>query len=169
MASEKNADKLHYIVALFLRTEKSFEYLLTAYHREILRVVADYCDMPLGYCCVKQPKLAVECGMSRAELQRSIEYLIEKQLLHRATSGKLNRYRIGEKITGISNDETGILDNNLPEFELLSASNGGTYTKNSDANKYHLPPLEADVPSSSCEKNDMCLQWMHECASNRGS
>jgi hypothetical protein len=105
MGSSSEKDTYHYQVALFLRSEKSEIFELNSYHREILRVVADYCDMPLGFCCVKQHKLAVECGMSRAQIQKAIDCLIVKKLLHRVINGKLNRYRIGQEITGIDNDE----------------------------------------------------------------
>lgn len=103
----------HYKVALFLRSENSKIYELNAYRRIILRVVADYCDMKYGYCSVKQPELAIECGMSLAQLKKDTDYLLTNKLLNRAYHGKFPRYRIGEIITGIE-EELFTIDEILP-------------------------------------------------------
>lgn len=101
--NKKTEKNNHYSVSIFLRNH-AHEYNLTIYHKMILRIIADYCDMPLNYCCVKQKNLAFECGMSERELRYGCLYLIEKNLIHRVMKGKLYRYRIGEIITGFSND-----------------------------------------------------------------
>lgn len=94
------------------------EYNLNAYHREILRVIARYCDMYLGYCCLSQKTLAKECGMSEREFRNLIAELDQKPhsrdkgkfkfhgigLIYSVSSGRGTKHRIGEIITGISNE-----------------------------------------------------------------
>ncbi len=98
--------------------ELSSQYNLTSYHREILRVIARYCDMQLHYCCCNQKDLAEECGMSHREFKNRIAELDQKKhkrdkgayefqglgLIYSIGAGRGNKYRIGEVISGIANE-----------------------------------------------------------------
>lgn len=103
MAPNRN-NTYHHQVRAFLRSEISDNFELNAYHREILRVVAEYCDLPLGYCCLKQINLMKECGMQERHLRNCLNDLITHELIHRVFKGKLSILRIGQVITGVSND-----------------------------------------------------------------
>ena len=80
-ANNKNKKSYHYQVTLFLRSEISQSFELTAYHLVILRVVADYCDMEKGHCFLNLPDLLKECRISERQFRRCAAYLIEKKLL----------------------------------------------------------------------------------------
>ncbi len=94
----------------------SAQYKLNSFHREILRVIARYCDMYLGYCCLSQEKIAIECGMSIRECKNllaelsQLKFIRNKKsyrgigLIFKTNAGRGNRVRIGEIITGISNE-----------------------------------------------------------------
>jgi hypothetical protein len=83
------------IVRTFLRKpELSKLYNLDAYQREILRVIANYLDMPFGSCFAKQTVLAEECGMSVPEFKRKSKLLVDKNLLQRTKCRKLYHYEL---------------------------------------------------------------------------
>lgn len=94
----------------------SSQYNLNSYHREILRVIARYCDMQLHYCCKNQYDLSIECGIGYRKCKDVIAELSQKtymknkkqmkglNLIYTTGHGKGNRYVIGESITGISNE-----------------------------------------------------------------
>jgi hypothetical protein len=87
-------------VSVFLRSKESKEFHLTAYHREILRVIANYLDMPYGSCFAKQINLAEECGMSVRQFRDSCNYLIDRNLIKRVKCYKLYHYELST-LTGI--------------------------------------------------------------------
>ena len=88
-------------IAVFLRNPKhSKKYKLNVYHREILRVIANYLDMPYGSCFAKQIVLAQECGMSEEEFRRKSKELIELKLLQRTKCHKLYHYNLST-LTGL--------------------------------------------------------------------
>lgn len=89
----------HYQVSLFLRSKDAEIFDLNAHHRLLLRVIADYIDLPLGYCCVKQTNLASECGISIRQLKIISVDLEQKTLILRVISRKLYRYYLGEYFT----------------------------------------------------------------------
>lgn len=88
--------KAHYQVAIYLRSP---HINLSASKRLILRVIADYIDMRLGKCMVKQSSLANECGISERQFRRNCDQLIYEKLLFRYTDGKLYTYELGEILT----------------------------------------------------------------------
>ncbi len=96
-ASQNEEKKKSYtnLVATFLRNPKlSEKYKLTVYHREVLRVVALYLDMPFGSCFGKQTTLARECGMSLIKFKRTSKELVDRKLLDRVKCPKLYHYEL---------------------------------------------------------------------------
>jgi DNA-binding MarR family transcriptional regulator len=94
MSEEK---KLSYVslVRTFLRKpELSKIYNLDVYQREILRVIANYLDMPFGSCFAKQKVLAEECGMSVDKFKDASKQLVDKKLLERKKCPKLYHYNL---------------------------------------------------------------------------
>lgn len=78
---------------------KITEYI-TSYDIAILLVIGRYCDMRLGYCLLKQPELAKECGMGITKLKDRLRVLEAGGFILCSPKGKLNRYQYFTKFTG---------------------------------------------------------------------
>lgn len=76
----------------------SEEFDLNIYHSSILKVIAEYCDMPLGYCCLSFTNIEKYSCMSDRQRRRSLSYLIEKSIVEQSFVKKKPIHRIGETI-----------------------------------------------------------------------
>ncbi len=101
MASENQDCRT--LVRIFIENHCN-EYGLTIYDCSLLKVIAEYCDMSLGFCCLGLSNLERYSRMGRTQRLNTMNRLIEFKLIYRTyTKGKAN-YRIGELITGKPND-----------------------------------------------------------------
>ena len=80
------------------------DFSLTIYEISLLKVIADYCDMPLGYCCLSPSKLEKFSRMKDNQRRKSINILIDLNLIFRSYLKGKPVYRIGDVILGMKNE-----------------------------------------------------------------
>jgi len=101
--SEKKIDYSK-IVRQFIENKADF-YNLKIYHCSLLKVIAEYCDMSLGYCCLNFATLAKFSRMSESQRRSITKILIKLKMIHQTYKNDRPIHRIGELITGIPIDE----------------------------------------------------------------
>lgn len=94
-----------YLLTSFINSDHSYDFNISAADIAILFIVARYCDLPLGVCCLKQINLAKECRISERTLRERLKIMIEQNLIFRFFRGKLSVCILGRSITGIDGDE----------------------------------------------------------------
>lgn len=94
--SEKKQD-FRTLTRIFIENHAD-EYELKIYHISLLKVIAEYCDMPLGYCCLGFPKLAKYSGMSEAQRRKVTTHLRKHNLIEQTYIKTKPIHHIGETI-----------------------------------------------------------------------
>lgn len=77
--------------------EKNSDILnLNVYHVSLLKVIADYCDMPLGYCCLSFKHLQKYSRMSERQRRNITIELINLKLIEQSFLKGKPIHRLGE-------------------------------------------------------------------------
>lgn len=94
MDSDNN--KARFQLDKFLASDDRFYYALSPYELTILFMVCRYLDMPNKECFLKPENLALQCGMSRPQIYRSLRKLYDMNLLQRITRRSKDYLILGE-------------------------------------------------------------------------
>jgi len=89
----------------FLQSDKSIN--LDSIDVAILYTIAGYIDLPKGECFAKREVLIFESKCSDRTFRRKTKILLENKIIFKycKLDDKRERYLLGEKITGIIQDE----------------------------------------------------------------
>lgn len=74
------------------------DYNLKIHHFSLLRVIAEYCDMTLHYCCLSFSHLEKYSGMSSAQRRKITAYLLDYNLIEQSYLKNKPIHKIGETI-----------------------------------------------------------------------
>jgi hypothetical protein len=91
----KPTQDFKYLVRKFIENNVD-EYGLTIYHISLLKVIAEYCDMPEGHCFLSFEKIEKYTGMSPRQRRRTTVDLIQKKLIYQTTYYGKPKHYMGE-------------------------------------------------------------------------